>query len=86
MLIPTSFSWSKNFDTPDDWNIVSEPSPGINNRRVNNSRGRFLGGSSGVNGTLCLRGTVQDYDDWELEGWSGEEMWKYMAKVRRPAV
>ncbi|KAH0341629.1 alcohol oxidase, partial [Aureobasidium melanogenum] len=72
--------WSKNFDTPQDWNIVTEPTPGIDNRQVKVSRGRFLGGSSGVNGTLCLRGTEQDYDDWDLEGWSGKEMFEAMRK------
>lgn len=76
--------WSQNFDSHTDWNIVSEPAPGINNRQVKNSRGRFLGGCSGVNGTLCIRGNKQDYDDWGLEGWSGEDMWKAMAKVSRP--
>lgn len=45
------------------------------------SRGRFLGGSSGCNGTLCIRGAKQDYDDWELEGWSGEEFFAAMRKV-----
>jgi choline dehydrogenase-like flavoprotein len=45
------------------------------------SRGKFLGGSSGVNGTLCIRGTKQDYDDWDMPGWSGEEVFSYMKKV-----
>ena len=42
---------------------------------------RFLGGSSGVNGTLCIRGSRADYDAWDVEGWSGEEMFRYMSKV-----
>jgi choline dehydrogenase-like flavoprotein len=73
--------WSKNFDSEEDWNLVTEPSPGAHNRQVKASRGRFLGGSSGCNGTLCIRGTKQDYDSWNMPGWSGEEMWEYMAKV-----
>jgi choline dehydrogenase-like flavoprotein len=73
---------SQNFDTEADWNIVTEPSPGANGRQVKASRGRFLGGSSGVNGTLCIRGTKQDYDDWNMPGWSGEEVFGYMKKVR----
>lgn len=55
--------------------------PGVDNRQVKLSRGKFLGGCSGCNGTLCIRGCKQDYDDWGLEGWSGEEFFKYMAKV-----
>ena len=35
---------------------------------------RFLGGSSGCNGALCIRGSHLDYDDWGIEGWSGEQM------------
>ncbi|KAH8751741.1 hypothetical protein BGZ57DRAFT_1019319 [Hyaloscypha finlandica] len=73
--------WSQNFDTEADWNIVTEPSPGANGRQVKVSRGKFLGGSSGVNGTLCIRGTKQDYDDWNLPGWSGEEVFGYMKKA-----
>jgi choline dehydrogenase-like flavoprotein len=73
--------WSQNFDGPNDWNLETEPMAALDGRTVKATRGRFLGGSSGVNGTLCIRGTKQDYDDWEMEGWSGEEMWKYMAKA-----
>ncbi|KAL5119198.1 hypothetical protein ACEQ8H_002908 [Pleosporales sp. CAS-2024a] len=73
--------WSKNFDSETDWNIVTEPMEHVDNRRVNCSRGRFLGGSSGVNGTLCIRGTKQDYDDWGMEEWNGEKMWGYMKKA-----
>jgi choline dehydrogenase-like flavoprotein len=57
--------WSQNFDKETDWNIVTEPMKGVNDRQVKLSRGRFLGGSSGVNGTLVIRGSKQDYDDWE---------------------
>ncbi|KAH7370498.1 hypothetical protein BKA65DRAFT_488561 [Rhexocercosporidium sp. MPI-PUGE-AT-0058] len=73
--------WSQNFDTEADWNIVTEPSPGANGRQVKASRGKFLGGSSGVNGTLCIRGTPQDYDDWNMPGWSGNEVFGYMKKA-----
>ncbi|RDW69233.1 FAD protein-2 [Coleophoma cylindrospora] len=73
--------WSQNFDTEADWNIITEPSPGANGRQVKVSRGKFLGGSSGVNGTLCIRGTKQDYDDWKIPGWSGDEVFGYMKKA-----
>lgn len=73
---------SQNFDTEADWNIVTEPGSGVNGRQVKVSRGKFLGGSSGVNGTLCIRGTKQDFDDWNMPGWSGEEVFGYMKKVQ----
>ncbi|KAF2718701.1 GMC oxidoreductase [Polychaeton citri CBS 116435] len=61
--------WSKNFDAETDWNLITSPMDG-----------KFLGGCSGVNGTLCIRGCKQDYDDWKLPGWSGEVMFAYMRK------
>ncbi|XP_014550481.1 GMC oxidoreductase [Bipolaris victoriae FI3] len=73
--------WSNNFDSETDWNIVTEPMEKIDNRQVKVSRGRFLGGSSGVNGTLCIRGTKQDYDDWGLDEWTGDKMFQYMKKA-----
>lgn len=73
--------WASNLDGPEDWNIISEKGSGINDRQVKLSRGKFLGGSSGLNGTLCIKGSRQDYDDWGLEGWSGEEFFSYMQKV-----
>jgi choline dehydrogenase-like flavoprotein len=73
--------WSQNFDKETDWNITTESMKGVNGRQVKVSRGRVLGGSSCVNGTFCIRGSKQDYDDWNIEGWSGEEMMKYMKKV-----
>ncbi|KAJ5948224.1 hypothetical protein N7466_001239 [Penicillium verhagenii] len=73
--------WSNNFDSETDWNFVTPPMKGVDNRQVKLSRGRFLGGCSGCNGTLCIRGSKQDYDDWGLEGWGGEEFFKYMRKA-----
>ncbi|KKY29654.1 putative gmc oxidoreductase [Diaporthe ampelina] len=74
-------AWASNLDGPEDWNIISEKGSGINNRQVKLSRGKFLGGSSGLNGTLCIKGSKQDYDDWGLAGWSGEEFFRYMEKA-----
>lgn len=73
--------WSKNFDSETDWNLVTPPMQGVDGRQVKLSRGKFLGGSSGVNGTLCIRGTPQDFDDWQIPGWSGDDMFAYMRKV-----
>ncbi|MCJ1249727.1 hypothetical protein MMC30_006953 [Trapelia coarctata] len=64
-----------------DWNILSEPGEGVNNRQVPLSRGKVLGGSSTLNGTLCIRGTKTDYDEWGLDGWSGDEVFGYMSKA-----
>lgn len=60
---------------------MSVPGDGINERQVKLSRGKYLGGCSGCNGTLCIRGSRQDFDDWGLQGWSGDEFFGYMRKV-----
>ncbi|KAM3465510.1 hypothetical protein NHJ6243_001487 [Beauveria neobassiana] len=73
--------WSGLLDKESDWNIITTPGTGINNRQVKLSRGKLLGGCSGCNGTLCIRGSKQDYDDWHMPGWSGEEFFAYMRKA-----
>lgn len=30
---------------------------------------------------MCVRGVKQDFDDWNLEGWSGDEFFDYMKKA-----
>lgn len=67
--------------TDADWNIQSEPCAALNNRRLHLARGKFIGGSSGCNGTICIRGVPQDYDDWGVEGWNGAQMFEDMKRV-----
>ncbi|KIW98612.1 uncharacterized protein Z519_00273 [Cladophialophora bantiana CBS 173.52] len=64
-----------------DWGLETVPQANLDNRVLQLNRGKFLGGSSGFNGTLCIRGCKADYDEWELEGWSGDEMFRYMKKA-----
>ncbi|WKT53547.1 FAD/NAD(P)-binding domain superfamily [Fusarium oxysporum f. sp. vasinfectum] len=73
--------WSQILDKETDWNIISVKGAGVNDRQIKLSRGKSLGGCSGCNGTLCVRGVRQDFDDWDLEGWSGDEFFKYMSKA-----
>jgi choline dehydrogenase-like flavoprotein len=63
------------------WDLKAEPDAGIGGRQTTLSHGRVLGGSSNVNGTLVIRGPRADYDDWGVEGWSGDEVYSYMNKV-----
>jgi choline dehydrogenase-like flavoprotein len=67
--------------TDADWNIRSEPCAQLNDRQLHLGRGKFVGGSSGCNGTLCIRGVPQDYDDWGVEGWGGADMFSFMKKA-----
>ncbi|KAK4942352.1 hypothetical protein LTR10_017959 [Elasticomyces elasticus] len=75
-----SGAWTQNHKGETDWNIYTPPQPGLNNREIHVPRGRFLGGSAGCNGTICVRGVKQDYDDWGFAEWSGDEMFRAMRK------
>ena len=49
-----------------DWDFYDEPAP--NGHRVRLPRGRLVGGSSMVNGTVSVRGAPFDYDRWASFG------------------
>ena len=57
-----------------DWDLVSEPEPGIGGRRLYLPRGRMLGGCSSINAMIYVRGNRVDYDDWAAGGATG---WDY---------
>lgn len=64
-----------------DWDFETVPQKHMDDRVLKLARGKFLGGSSGFNGTLCVRGSKADYDEWDLEGWNGDEMFRCMKKA-----
>jgi choline dehydrogenase-like flavoprotein len=47
------------------------PQPGLNGRRGYVPRGKMLGGSSGINAMVYIRGQREDYDAWAAEGNTG---------------
>ncbi|RXW12924.1 hypothetical protein EST38_g12931 [Candolleomyces aberdarensis] len=57
-----------------NWNYVTEPLSGLNNRTLDYSRGHVLGGTSSINGMVYTRGAGDDYDAWaritDDLGWS----------------
>jgi choline dehydrogenase len=54
-----------------NWRFYTEPEPDMNGRRVYWPRGRTLGGSSAINGLICIRGHAADYDAWAAAGCTG---------------
>lgn len=62
-----------------DWMYVGEPDPSRGGRREPQPRGRVLGGSSSINGTVYVRGNRGDYDHWAQLGNIG---WDYDSMVR----
>lgn len=62
------------FDARVNWMFHTEAEPFLNERRIDQPRGKVMGGSSSINGLLYVRGQAQDYDGWEALGNSG---WGY---------
>jgi choline dehydrogenase len=68
-----------------NWAYDSEPEPNLNGRRIFSPRGKVLGGSSSINGLVYIRGQPEDFDTWEVPGWSHVELLPYFEK-RQVAV
>ncbi|WP_034278526.1 GMC family oxidoreductase N-terminal domain-containing protein [Haloechinothrix halophila] len=57
-----------------DWDLDSDPEPGIGGRRTYLPRGKMFGGSSSMNAMIYIRGNRADYDGWAAAGATG---WSY---------
>lgn len=57
-----------------NWMYRTEPGPGTSGRRINQARGKTLGGSGSINGHIYNRGQRMDFDSWMQRGNRG---WGY---------
>lgn len=67
-----------------NWCFDSEPVEALNGRRLYQPRGKVLGGSSSINGTVYIRGSAADYDDWRqrgCEGWDWDSVLPFFKKA-----
>jgi choline dehydrogenase len=74
------------FDPRCTWSLLSEPEPGLNGRRLPVPRGKVLGGSSAINGTVFNRGVPADYDHWRdtgLDGWDYASLLPHFRRIER---
>ncbi len=60
-----------------DWMYQTEPTEGLNGRRLRYPRGKVLGGCSSINGMIYMRGQARDYDQWADV--TGEPDWRWDA-------
>ena len=68
-----------------NWMFESEPEPTLNNRTLYQPRGKVLGGTSSINGTVYMRGTPGDYDDWRqrgCEGWDWDNVLPFFKRAQ----
>lgn len=66
------------------WQYMSEPEPGLDGRRLEVPRGRVVGGSAAINGTLYNRGSRDDFSLWASAGlpdWDYASVLPYFLKV-----
>lgn len=73
------------FENPEyDWCMYTAPQEANHGKVHHVPRGKLLGGSSGINYMMYVRGSLLDYDNWaDLtgdEGWSAKAMQHYMLK------
>ncbi|WP_192035636.1 choline dehydrogenase [Halomonas sp. YLGW01] len=69
-----------------NWWFQTTPQAHLNGRRIQQPRGKTLGGSSSINGMTFLRGHPRDYDEWaELgcSGWSYADCLPYFKRLER---
>jgi choline dehydrogenase len=72
-----------------NWWFYTQPQKHLNNREVQQPRGRVLGGSSSINGMTWLRGHPLDYDRWQqegAEGWSWASCLPYFKKIENSTL
>jgi choline dehydrogenase len=68
-------------DESHDWGYRSEP--GHVGHAIAAIRGKVLGGSSGVNGAVAIRARPQDFRNWNLPGWSYDDMLPSFKRLER---
>ena len=84
-LIDMPMAWMQaQADPRFGWNYMSEPDPHLGGRAQPLPRGRLLGGSSAINGTMWVRGAAADYDGWRdrgLTGWGFADVLPYFKRA-----
>lgn len=66
-----------------NWGFETVPQPGLGGRKGYQPRGRMLGGSSGINAMIYIRGHRRDYDHWAAlgnPGWSYADVLPYFRR------
>ncbi|NMM45762.1 choline dehydrogenase [Rhodospirillaceae bacterium KN72] len=67
-----------------NWAFKGDPEPELGGRVLKHDRGKVLGGSSSINGMVCIRGHAGDYDGWRqngCEGWAYGDVLPYFKQL-----
>lgn len=79
--MPAAFA--KLFKTAYDWDYTTAKQPEMSGRELYWPRGRVLGGSSSINAQMWVRGCRLDYDQWDVPGWSYDEVLPFFRRAER---
>lgn len=66
-----------------DWQYESKGEQHCHGRNIFLQRGKVLGGSSCTNACLYHRGTAQDYNDWNVPGWTAADVLPYFKSSQK---
>lgn len=76
-LIPDLWQAVGLWHGPEDWDFYTVEQDGCHGRSLHIPRGKVMGGSHALNGTIWCRGARQDFDNWAYmgcPGWSWEDV------------
>ena len=79
-------AWFGLWGSPVDWADNTTPQAGTESAVHSWPRGKVLGGSSGINGMVHLRGHRSSYDRWETmgaEGWNYQSILPFLRRSER---
>ncbi|TMR90485.1 GMC family oxidoreductase [Nonomuraea basaltis] len=79
--MPAGFK--KLFKTEYDWNYTTAKQGEMSGRELYWPRGRVIGGSSSLNAQMWVRGCQRDYDQWDVPGWSYDDVLPYFTRAER---
>lgn len=77
---------NKNANTSIDWAYKSTPQNRLDNRSVQFTAGKIVGGTSMINGMNYIRTAIPEIDGWEklgARGWNWNTLWPYYKAVER---
>ena len=57
-----------------DWRRITTPQRELGGRVLAVPRGRMIGGSGSINSMVWFRGRMDDFDRWDIEGWSSDDV------------
>jgi len=81
--VPVGYRYT--IGNPDsDWCFAGQPEPALNGRVLKHPRGKVLGGSTAINGMVCIRGQAADYDAWRdagLAGWGWADVLPHFKSI-----